>query len=326
MTLEVEVLDCPFFQSPCSTSWVSDPTPGAVELVAGVWECTPVPQDETFTGPDPTCTLRVRASDFGSGGSPALVALDVVGETKPVTGTVEVAVTPGVPTTGGIDFDRVSFITDAANFRWIYDEEDDDIVETFEPATEVQRGVCEVTDTSNLFNPLPYTYTFVGDPAYAGFDCCTWRMASPDTGTTGSGQALFYINVGLESPPDDTDGDGFFDPCDNCVDVPNGPFLGTCVQADGTLGAGPCLSDLECDPSEFCSMAQEDDDFDPQRGLVCLPEPATTSLLAAGLLGLVVLADRGRRGGRRKPERDRSPCRSRSRLRPRRASDDPPCP
>lgn len=295
MTLAVEVRDCPFFQFPCTdpASWSSDGSPGAVELVAEVWECTPTPHDPGFTGPDPTCRLRVTASDFGAAGSPATFDLDVEGETKPVTGTIEVAATPGVQTSGDIDFDRVNFITDAANFRWIYDAEDDDIVETFEPATSIQRGVCEVTDTSNLFNPVPYTYTFVGDPGFAGFDCCTWQMDSPDTMTTGSGQALFYVNVGLGSPPDDTDGDGFFDPCDNCVDVPNGPFLGTCVQPDGTVGSG-CLSDQQCNTGigEFCSMAQEDNDFDSLEGLVCLPEPSIGMALAAGLFGLTTLCHR----------------------------------
>jgi hypothetical protein len=119
-------------------------------------------------------------------------------------------------------------------------------------------------------------------------------MDSPGTGTTGSGQALFYVNLGLGAQPPDTDNDGFFDPCDNCVNVPNGPFGGTCVTADGSAVGGPCLSDQQCPGGQFCSMAQEDDDFDPDEGLVCLPEPGAAALLASGVLCLMGL-DRIRR-------------------------------
>lgn len=297
MVLDLEIVDCnphPFsgYPDPCPFDWSSSQVPGEAQAVADLWECNPVPT----TGQQ--CTVRVTALDFGSAGSPATVDFEVLGETRPVSGTLHAAVDTASGVSGGFDSDRVLFITDAANFRWIYDEEDDDIVETYEPVSQNPLGICEaiISFDENIFNPVPYTYTFVGNPSYVGYDCCTWRMDSPDTMTTGSGQALFYINVGLESPPPDSDGDGFFDPCDNCVDVPNGPFQGTCVQPDGTTDLDPCLADADCDPGEFCSMAQEDNDFDPAAGLVCLPEPAGALLLSAGALGVVGLRRRARSG------------------------------
>ena len=99
-------------------------------------------------------------------------------------------------------------------------------------------------------------------------------MDSPTTETIGSGQALLYVNLGLGAQPPDSDNDGFFDPCDNCVNVPNGPFLGTCVTESGSTVGGPCLSDQQCSGGQFCSMAQEDNDFDPPRDSSACPSRA----------------------------------------------------
>jgi len=305
MTLEIQVDECPAFGNPqCFDNegneiqpWSSSSTPGAVEWIAPVWQCIPAPHDENITGdPTPECRVRVTATNFGSGGSPATFNLQIEGETRPVTGTVEAVVNTSTGASGSLNLERVPFCTDAADFRWIYDEQDDDVVETFHPITEAPLGRCTGVATSgeDIFNP-GYDYDYLGSPSYVGFDCCTWQMDSPATGTTGSGQALFYVNLGLGAQPPDSDNDGFFDPCDNCVDVPNGPFLGTCVTTNGSTVGGPCLSNQQCSGGQFCSMAQEDDDFDSEAGLVCLPEPGATALLASGVVCLIGLERRRRK-------------------------------
>jgi hypothetical protein len=57
----------------------------------------------------------------------------------------------------------------------------------------------------------------------------------------------------------DTDSDGIPNHEDNCLLIPNGPELGTCLY--GTVGE-TCNSSQECDPNGFCSMNQEDRDRD----------------------------------------------------------------
>jgi hypothetical protein len=306
MTLQIQVDQCPLFGLPpvCFDNegqevepWTSPSAPGAVEWVAPVWQCIPAPRNEDVTQvSNPQCHVQVTATNFGSGGSPAHFNLQIAGETKPVTGAAQTVVNPaGGTTDGNITTDRVNFITDATNFRWIYDPQRDGQLETFQATSHARLGTCKITGdvTADIFS-LPYQYTYVGSPSYVGYDCCTWQMDSIESGTTGSGQALFYVNVGLNNPPPDSDGDGFVDPCDNCKNKPNGPFLGTCVTPAGVTG-GPCLSNQQCAPPAFCSMAQEDNDFDPSHGLVCLPEPGATTMLASGVLALVAIERRRRR-------------------------------
>ena len=63
----------------------------------------------------------------------------------------------------------------------------------------------------------------------------------------------------------DADGDGFSNNADNCVNIPNGPNLGTCVPGSDKAGA-TCMSDADCaigcSSNGFCSMNQEDSDAD----------------------------------------------------------------
>jgi len=75
--------------------------------------------------------------------------------------------------------------------------------------------------------------------------------------------------------PNDMDGDGventpggtmassmFLAGEDNCPDMPNGPFLGTCT-AGATYKIGrPCINDSECGSMGLCSMNQEDSNAD----------------------------------------------------------------
>ena len=97
----------------------------------------------------PQCRVRVTATNFGSGGSPAHFNLQVVGETQPRHrddpngGESRRSVRP-VSRISRLD--RVPFCTDAANFRWIYDAQDDDVVETFQPVTHAQLGKCTRPD------------------------------------------------------------------------------------------------------------------------------------------------------------------------------------
>ena len=64
---------------------------------------------------------------------------------------------------------------------------------------------------------------------------------------------------------DDTDCDCLLNSGDNCPDTPNSPDLGTCTR--GLVGE-LCMSDEECGTDGFCSMNQEDEDYD-DRGDAC---------------------------------------------------------
>ena len=55
-------------------------------------------------------------------------------------------------------------------------------------------------------------------------------------------------------------GSSFLADEDNCSEVPNGPFLGTCTK--GNMGS-PCIADQACGVDGICSMNQEDS-FPPQ--------------------------------------------------------------
>lgn len=174
----------------------------------------------------------------------------------------------------------VSFIGEGENFRWIYDLDQDDVL-----TTDIG-GVCTVL--ADQPNSLPYSYQFEGTPGYTGLDCCTWQIDSPQTETLGTGQAIFFHNLDPGNPantPPDTDGDGIRDLCDNCVAVPNGPLLGTCVA--GSLAGNVCRSDGEC-AGDVCSLSQEDGDGNFE-GDVCVPEPAFGGLVGIGVLGLAGL-------------------------------------
>jgi hypothetical protein len=66
---------------------------------------------------------------------------------------------------------------------------------------------------------------------------------------------------GIENTPGGTmTSSMFLDSADNCPDMPNGPFLGTCIQ--GNVGS-TCISDEACGVNGICSMNQEDT-FPPQ--------------------------------------------------------------
>lgn len=189
-------------------------------------------------------------------------------------------VPPPAPISSNLPTSTASFINEGQNFRWIYDLDHDNVLIT--PVL----GRCEVMETFGF--SLPYSYQFQGSPGFAGVDCCAWQIDSA-TGISGSGQAIFYINVDGSDPanqPLDQDSDGIRDLCDNCPNVPNGPLLGSCTT--GPQAGSLCRSNQECDGG-LCSFAQDDQDLDGE-GNACVPEPGLVHGLAAGWILSVALA------------------------------------
>jgi hypothetical protein len=75
----------------------------------------------------------------------------------------------------------------------------------------------------------------------------------------------------------DTDGDGFSDGIDNCIDSANAPLGGTCTR--GFIGR-PCLHDAGCGTGGVCSTDQEDTDSDVLGDVCdnCFARPNTATL------------------------------------------------
>lgn len=195
---------------------------------------------------------------------------------------------PGEPQQSTPASGAVTFIGEGQNLRWIYDLDHDDDYET--PID----GLCTVLGPSS--NQMPYSYAFNGTPGYSGLDCCSWHLDSPDTGTLGTGQLIFFHNLDpeeTENDPPDTDADGMFDLCDNCPLNANGPSLGSCLTGPET--GGPCRSNQEC-TAGLCSLSQEDANGDGT-GDACVPEPGFGATLAVGLMGLAGWARRRPRAG-----------------------------
>ncbi len=181
---------------------------------------------------------------------------------------------------GRLDGDLVDYVNEGENFRWIYDDDLDGVFNT------LIGGVCEENYTFGVYT-VPYTYAYTGTPGYVGHDCCSWRIESAEAQIVGTGQALFFHNLDVNDPsnmPPDFDADGMLDPCDNCPNTPNGPFLGTCMNGT-TVAGGTCQSDLECGAGEMCDLSQLDDDGDTV-GNAC-PEPGFGVGLMLGSMLLV---------------------------------------
>ena len=187
-----------------------------------------------------------------------------------------------------------SYIAEGQNFRWIYDTDDDGLLTT------AIGGVCEALEPSNTTS-IPYNYAYAG-PSYTGTDCCAWQIESQQSGVIGTGQAIFFHNLDPGNPanlPPDSDADGMRDGCDNCVAVPNGPLLGSCMGLAGV--GGTCLSDLDCGQYEFCSQSQEDFDVDGSGDACSVPEPGFGAGLALGLGALASLSRTRLNPTRRRP-------------------------
>ncbi len=188
---------------------------------------------------------------------------------------------------GSLPTGTANFYNEGQNFRWIYDLDNDKILDT--PIA----GRCSWTTPSGSSQfQMPYAYQFLGASSHSGLDCCTWEIQSK-TGVTGCGQAIFYINLDGSNPanqPGDLDRDGIKDLCDNCPIVPNGPLLGTCVT--GPTAGSPCRSNAQCGVGS-CSLAQDDSNRnDGGTGDVCVPEPGVAeglgwSFVVLGLLNRV---------------------------------------
>ncbi len=185
---------------------------------------------------------------------------------------------------GSLTTGVVSYINEGQNFRWLYDLDQDDVY------VSPVGGICEVTPTGSP-NFLPYRYSFAGAPGFTGLDCCTWKIDSPQTGTIGTGQLLFYHGLDPNDPandPADVDLDGIVDLCDNCPSIANGPLLGTCKS--GSAIGSLCNSNADCPGAGACDLAQEDADGNFQ-GNAC-PEPGVAGGIASGLVLLGLLGSR----------------------------------
>lgn len=177
------------------------------------------------------------------------------------------------------------YTSEGQNFRWIYDTNDDQVL-----ITAIQ-GRCTWSPPGGFLVNVPYTYQYQGNPTYSGLDCCTWQIQST-TGVTGTGQAIFFINLDSNNPanfPPDTDADGIRNLCDNCPTTPNGPLLGTCLS--GSRITQTCRSDQDCLGSP-CSLAQDDADRTLPGDACPAPEPASGAMLVTGLAALGLLERR----------------------------------
>ncbi len=184
-------------------------------------------------------------------------------------------VQPAVYESGTVATNVVNYINEGQNFRWIYDLDHDNVF-----VTEIG-GVCEVLAPTDPPRFVPYSYRYEGPPQ-TRIDCCTWRVDSPQTGTVGTGQALFFHNIDASDPanmPPDSDLDGIRDLCDNCPAKANGPLHGTCLI--GLMGA-PCRSNQECGSGGKCNLSQEDSNGDVVGNVCVVPEPGVGLALLAG--------------------------------------------
>ena len=85
---------------------------------------------------------------------------------------------------------------------------------------------------------------------------------------------------------ENVEGDGIRDNCDNCVDGPNGPLLGTCLT--GPSAGNLCHSELEC-VGGGCSLSQDDADENFVGDACEVPEPGFGILIGSGTLLLAIL-------------------------------------
>ncbi len=97
---------------------------------------------------------------------------------------------------------------------------------------------------------------------------------------------LCFLPASLLASEDDIDNDGVVNTLDNCMEIPNGPSLGTCYL--GTNHGVICTSILTCGKGSSCNMDQNDNDGDGV-GNVCDNCPETPNGPDAGTC---VLGDR----------------------------------
>ncbi|MBK7950525.1 MAG: hypothetical protein IPK00_17650 [Deltaproteobacteria bacterium] len=244
-----------------------------------------------------TCDVKVRALAFGSAGAPATFDITIRGETVVPSATFSSEVTTNV--SGDLPLGSVQYFNENQNFRWIYDLDNDNVLLT--PSPPQPAGRCEFTPPA--FNQtIAFNYQYLGTPTDQRVDCCTWQVGSK-TGVTGTGQALFYVNLDSSNPanqPGDLDTDGIRDLCDNCPTRPNGPLLGSCIS--GTKIGKLCRSNQQC-PGGTCSLSQDDANR-VLPGDACVPEPGLAAMLGAGIVALgSMTAWRSAHRGARRPRR-----------------------
>ncbi len=289
MQLELQISNCTLDNpvAPGSSffcpSPVSTPNAGLQTVSYDAFFCETAATIPAYPGE--TCRVTVRALNFGAAPAPATFNVVIRGDTIVPTSTVSTNVVPPTPVNDDIPTTTAQYFNEGQNFRWIYDLDGDKVL-----VTPIQ-GRCEWSPPGGFLINMPYTYQYQGNPTYHGLDCCTWQISS-STGVTGTGQALFFINVDSSLPanqPPDSDIDGIKNLCDNCPTVPNGPLFGTCTSGPRT--GSTCRSNQECNNFP-CSLSQDDADRNGT-GDAC-PEPGLAAMLGAGLAALHALGARRR--------------------------------
>ncbi|MBY0401173.1 PEP-CTERM sorting domain-containing protein [Myxococcota bacterium] len=294
MSLQLTITNCNFTYAPeipyfCDQSFppghlprISAPGTGPRSVDFQPFDCGAIePNSPPYVGK--TCDVKVKALNFGTAGAPATFDITIRGETVVPSATYSAQVSTSL--SDSLPLGSVEYFNENQNFRWIYDLNNDNVLIT--PVA----GRCEFTPPAN-HQTIAFGYQFQGSPTYQGLDCCTWQVGSL-TGVTGTGQAIFYINVDANNPanqPADSDIDGIKNLCDNCPTRPNGPLLGSCIS--GTKIGKLCKSNQQC-PGGACSLAQEDANR-ALPGDACVPEPGLGAMLGAGIGGLAWLTRRSK--------------------------------
>jgi hypothetical protein len=119
--------------------------------------------------------------------------------------------------------------------------------------------------------------TFTYDHSFSDHGACKLYSVTLTTGETNAYDNDMKRFVFALTSVSDTDGDGFSDGIDNCIDSANAPLGGTCTR--GFIGR-PCLHDAGCGTGGVCSTDQEDTDSDVLGDVCdnCFARPNTATL------------------------------------------------
>jgi hypothetical protein len=181
--------------------------------------------------------------------------------------------------------------TDSPRYRW---KQYPDAAMGYAPPLPEEGGLCEIF--AGIGGDVFLSFS---SSASSGYACCAYDVCR----STGCWEGIEVFQWGsyLNAPTTNSDGDIFFDLCDNCPQVDNEAQR----DYDGDERGNYCDSrpddayqcgDVDLDQCDDCSSGQ----FDPAADQsICLPvpEPAATSGIVACLVTLTLL---GRRRSRAK--------------------------